>query len=234
MPRRNNEAGDQIHDLRDEIQRTALRTLHRERDAWDQALRQFHWIREDYPADLQRFLGDAEEGRVIGTKTDFDREYFCARRQRNREVAHAEERYEQAREDAWAVGAMSEGQRSFNFPARSDDGYADHIGHTEMEHMQDPEIDRWRHMCAGPDGMTVADEPVLGGERRPGRPFTPVGIFDSLSQRCDIASGRHRKRIDAWRDELADVVDLSAKTRREYLAKWPDGWRQEFGVSDAC
>ncbi|KAI6912522.1 hypothetical protein KC318_g1936 [Hortaea werneckii] len=143
---------------RDLIRQQCRRELDNAKKDMSEASRDFDGLRNGYDLRLKDFFDDRDNGRVTGTKADFDAAYFLARNDTNQRLALAEDRLYRAKRVAQDAGVLPALEQSSNFAGRSDDGCQeeerlaialldrDRIEHWRRDEAQkkiEPEGDAW-------------------------------------------------------------------------------------------
>ncbi|KAI7155097.1 hypothetical protein KC349_g7220 [Hortaea werneckii] len=185
------------------LQNESNRDLTEAKRAFSQASKAFHNVRETYDRRYEVFQNEVKAGRLRGTKTLFDGEYFLERNRLNGRLTVAEEEWRLARKNAQRTGALPRALHTSDFADRSDDGHTPqqieaYIASFDMDH-----IERWRSDGAQRD--IEQDE----SKWEPGLPDYEVGLasaaaYSSTSQdRYDTS--RRSKLIARWHKEQEDI-----------------------------
>ena len=200
------------------------------RKTFSDASREFHAVRDNYGADLARYGQEVDNGERVGTRTDFDIEYFDKRNWCTHQVIVAQEAYRYARKQAEKVGLPDAlDMQTSDFADRSDDGYAE----SELDprkYLNVDRIERWRN----DDGQRTVDA-------LPERPFGKGAVHQAsvasppamLPDDHDfLAEGRMRKLIDRWEVEREELRLRMIAYRMEHAALAGERFFRAFcGVS---
>ncbi|KAI7485806.1 hypothetical protein KC351_g3718 [Hortaea werneckii] len=172
-----------------------------------EASRDFDRLRDGYDMRLKDFYNDRDNGRVTGTKTDFDADYFLARNDTNQRLALAEDRLYRAKRIAQDAGVLPALEQSSNFADRSDDGCQEEE-RLAIALLDRDRVERWRR-----DEAQKEIEPVgVAWESR---------LVDHSPDRGSIAaiSSRSQDRYDTSR-------------RSKLIAQWKKQQGEGFAVED--
>ncbi|KAI6849901.1 hypothetical protein KC332_g3615 [Hortaea werneckii] len=192
---------------RDLIRQECKRELDNAKRDMSEASRDFDRLRDGYDLRLKDFYNDRDNGRVTGTKTDFDAAYFLARNDTNQRLTLAEDRLYRAKRIAQDAGVLPALEQSSNFADRSDDGCQEEES-LAMARLDRDRVERWRI-----DEAQKKIEPVgVAWESR---------LVDHSPDQGSIAaiSSRSQDRYDTSR-------------RSKLIARWKKQQGEEFAVED--
>ncbi|GAB1742920.1 hypothetical protein NU219Hw_g8622t1 [Hortaea werneckii] len=192
---------------RDLIRQQCRRELDNAKRDMSEASRDFDRLRDGYDLRLKDFYIDRDNGRVAGTKTDFDAAYFLARNDTNQRLALAEDRLYRAKRIAQDAGVLPALEQSSNFADRSDDGCQEEE-RLAIALLDRDRIERWRR-----DDAQKKIEPV--GDAWESR------LLDNSPDQGSIAviSSRSQDRYDSSR-------------RSKLIARWKKQQGEDFAVED--
>lgn len=192
---------------RDLIRQQCRRELDNAKRNMSEASRDFNRLRGGYDQRLNNFYKDRDNGRVAGTKTDFDAAYFLARNDTNQRLALAEDRLHRAKRIAQDAGVLPALEQSSNFADRSDDGCQEEE-RLAIALLDRDRIETWRR-----------DEAQ--------KKIEPVG--DAWEFRL-VDHGPDQGSIAAISSRSQDRYDTSR--RKKLIARWKKQQGEDFAVED--
>ncbi|KAI6842009.1 hypothetical protein KC340_g2148 [Hortaea werneckii] len=219
--RRHNQTSNSVvqddgpEDLLAVLQDESSRDLAEAKRAFSQASKAFHNVRETYDERYEIFQNEVEAGRLRGTKTLFDAEYFLERNRLNRRLNVAEEHWWAARKDAQRTGALPRALHTSDFADRSDDGHTPQQIEAYVASFDMARIERWRLDGAQKD--IELDESKWGqGLPEHEAELASVAALSSTSQdRYDTS--RRSKLIARWHKEQEDTRKVEQKRWRNTM-----------------
>ncbi|KAK5123557.1 hypothetical protein LTR85_002595 [Meristemomyces frigidus] len=165
------------------------------------AEKQFDELPQRYNADLAVFKHRLSEGRIRGSRSDFDRAYFVHRNDATHQYREAEEAYQRAKKQAIAAKAIPQDWPKYlqtsEFGDDLSDGYRASEIAAAIAGVDRERLDGWSWSPAkdvDPNGM----EPSVIDEHRRREDEQSLDPDDSQSQRL-YATGRRKARIEQWR-----------------------------------
>ncbi|GAB1742922.1 hypothetical protein NU219Hw_g8624t1 [Hortaea werneckii] len=197
------------------LQNESSRDLTEAKRAFSQASKAFHNVRETYDKRYEFFQNEVEAGRLRGTKSLFDGEYFLERNRLNRRLTMAEEEWWLARKNAQRTGALPRGLHTSDFADRSDDGHTPQQIEAYIASFDMDRIERWR--SDGAQRHIELDE----ANWEPDPPdyeadIASVAVLSSTSQdRYDTS--RRSKLIARWHKEQEDTRKIEQKRWRKTM-----------------
>lgn len=202
-------------DLLAVLQNESSRDLTEAKRAFSQASKAFHNVRETYDKRYEIFQNEVEAGRLRGTKTLFDGEYFLERNRLNHRLTVAEEEWWLARKNAQRTGALPRAFHTSDFADESDDGHTSQQIEAYIASFDMDRIERWRSDGAQKD--IEQDE----SKWEPGLPdceaeLASVAAHSSTTQdRYDTS--RRSKLIARWHKEQEDTRKIEQKRWRKTM-----------------
>ncbi|KAI7350449.1 hypothetical protein KC343_g364 [Hortaea werneckii] len=210
------------------LQNESSHDLERAKRVFSQASKDFHNVRETYEKRYEIFQNEVEAGRLRGTKTLFDGEYFLERNRLNRRLTVAEEQWWAARKDAQRTGALPLAHHTSDFADRSDDGHTPQEIEAYVASFDMARIERWRSDGAQKDieldeSKWEPDLPDYEAE------IASVAVISSTSQdRYDTS--RRSKLIARWRKEQEDTRKIELRRWRKTMKGRSSTLRAHFQV----
>lgn len=195
---------DHLPDMQKIVQDERRRELHDAKRAWSEASREFRETREDYDGSLACFLKRREEGKVIGSKTDFDAAFFVARSESNNKLALAQAQFARAKKVAQGVGVLPIEHQTSDFADQSDDGYTSAQVETYVRTLDRSVIERWRRADGQKDVELDQEKWEVEGAGQDVRRADSVAAESSCSQ-DRYNTGRLKKLIARWRNHQAEL-----------------------------
>ncbi|KAI6914639.1 hypothetical protein KC318_g637 [Hortaea werneckii] len=197
------------------LQNESSRDLTEAKRALSQASKAFHNVRETYDTGYEIFQREVKAGRLRGTKTVFDGEYFLERNRLNHRLTVAEEEWRLARKNAQRTGALPRALHTSGFADRSDDGHTPQQVEAYIASFDMDRIERWRSDGAQRD--IEQDE----SKWEPGLPDYEVELasaaaYSSTSQdRYDTS--RRSKLMARWHKEQEDIRKVEQRRWRKAM-----------------